>query len=97
MRENGMNPKVIRAGKSNLFLSNVFAQAFVDATNTAVELYECDGSVGAATGAGIGAGVYHSAKDAFSNVKPLQLIEPDDAAAYNVLYDEWKELLQKQL
>lgn len=97
MRENGMNPKVIRAGRANLFLSPVFAQAFVDATNTPVELYACDGSVGAAIGAGIGAGVYTSAKDAFSNAKPLQLIEPSAAAEYNVFYNEWKEILLKQL
>jgi xylulokinase len=97
MRENGMNPTVIRAGRTNLFLSNVFAQAFVDVTNTPVELYDCDGSVGASVGAGIGAGVYHSPKDAFSNVQPLQLIEPSAAAAYDGFYKEWKELLLKQL
>ncbi|MEO5591013.1 MAG: FGGY family carbohydrate kinase [Chitinophagaceae bacterium] len=97
MRENGMNPKVIRAGKANLFLSNVFAQAFVDVTNTPVELYDCDGSVGAATGAGIGAGVYTSAKEAFSNTKPLQLIEPSAAVAYDGFYKEWKKILLKQL
>jgi xylulokinase len=97
MRENGMNPTVIRAGKANLFLSNVFAQAFVDVTNTPVELYDCDGSVGASIGAGIGAGVYASAKDAFSNTKPLQLIEPSAVAACNGFYNEWKEILQKQL
>lgn len=97
MRENGMHPKVIRAGKANLFLSGVFTQAFVDVTNTPVELYNCDGSVGAAVGAGIGAGVYASAEEAFSHTKPLQLIEPLAADAYDGLYQEWKALLQKQL
>lgn len=97
MRENGMNPAVIRAGRTNLFLSDVFAHAFVNATGVPVELYDCDGSVGAAIGAGIGAGVYTSAKDAFSNVRPLQLIEPSAAAAYNRYYNEWKEILQKEL
>ncbi|MFT3935057.1 MAG: FGGY family carbohydrate kinase [Chitinophagaceae bacterium] len=97
MRENGMNPTVIRAGKANLFLSPVFAQAFVDVTNTPVELYNCDGSVGAATGAGIGVGVYKNAKDAFRGVKPLQLITPKATDTYNNLYAAWKELLVKQL
>jgi len=97
MRENGMNPKVIRAGKANLFLSSVFAQAFVDITNTPVELYDCDGSAGAAIGAGLGAGVYSSAKEAFSNTKRLQLIEPSAATAiYADLYNEWKRILLKQ-
>jgi xylulokinase len=97
MRENGMNPTIIRAGKANLFLSHVFTQAFVDVTNTTVELYDCDGSVGAAVGAGIGAGIYESAKDAFSAAKPLGLVEPSAAMAYNEWYGEWKSILQKQL
>ncbi len=97
MRENGMSPKVIRAGKANLFLSDVFAQAFVDVTNTPVELYDCDGSVGASIGAGIGAGIYKNAKEAFSNAKPLKLIEPRSADLYDSLYKEWKALLLKQL
>ena len=67
--ENGMHPKVIRAGRANLFLSDVFAQAFVDATNTPVELYNCDGSVGAAVGAGIGAGVYSICESRFQSIQ----------------------------
>jgi len=42
-------------------------------------------------------GVYASEKEAFSNTKPLQLIEPSAAAAYNGFYNEWKEILLKQL
>src|SRR5882757_6315575 len=53
MKENGIQPKIIRAGKANMFLSDVFAESFVNAINVPVELYNCDGSVGAATGAGI--------------------------------------------
>ena len=58
MRENGMNPTVIRAGKANLFLSELFTQTFVNVTGIPVELYKNDGSVGAALGAGIGAGIF---------------------------------------
>lgn len=97
MRENGMQPKVIRAGKANLFLSNVFTEAFVNATNVPVELYNCDGSVGAALGAGIGAAIFTSEKEAFSNMQPLQLIEPTDVETYNDMYLNWKDLLEKQL
>ena len=57
MRENGLHPNVIRAGKANMFLSDVFLQSFVNATNVPVELFNCDGSVGAAIGACIGAGI----------------------------------------
>jgi xylulokinase len=97
MRENGMDPAVIRAGRANMFLSKVFADAFVNATNVPVELYECDGSMGAALGAGIGAGIFHNEKEAFRKRKPLQLIEPSQTEEYDDLYQNWKELLNKYL
>ncbi len=97
MRSNGLTPTVIRAGKANLFLSDVFAQAFVDTTDTPVELYACDGSVGAAIGAGLGAKIYTNEKEAFVNMKRLQLIEPSNASIYDTLYQEWKQLLEQQL
>jgi xylulokinase len=62
MRENGMNPNRIRAGKANLFLSDLFTETFVNVTGVPVELYKNDGSVGAALGAGIGAGIFASPK-----------------------------------
>jgi xylulokinase len=52
MRENGINPTVVRAGKANLFLSDVFTQSFANVSNTAVEFYEGDGSFGAADWSG---------------------------------------------
>lgn len=97
MRENGMDPTVIRAGKANLFLSDLFAEAFVNATHVPVELYQNDGSVGAAIGSGIGVKVFTSEGDAFSKSKPLQLIEPKAIDQYEPAYQEWKILLEKQL
>src|SRR6201996_8462525 len=71
MRENQMNPTVIRAGRANLFLSDLFAQTFVNVTGVPVELYKNDGSVGAAIGSGIGAKIYSSNSEAFSNMNPI--------------------------
>ena len=65
MRENGMSPSVIRAGKANLFMSDLFTEIFVNATGVPVELYKNDGSAGAALGAGIGAGIFKSPAEAF--------------------------------
>jgi xylulokinase len=78
-------------------LSSVFTEAFVNATNVPVELYESDGSVGAALGAGIGAKIFNNAKEAFTKMKPLQLIEPNKADEYNELYKRWKKFLMKDL
>jgi len=97
MRENQMLPKVIRAGKANLFLSDLFAQTFVDVTNVPVELYDNDGSVGAALGAGVGAGIFSNAAEAFKNHQVLKYIEPKNTQAYEPIYQDWKEVLRKQL
>lgn len=98
MRENGMHPSVIRAGKANMFLSPVFTEAFVNVTGIPVELYPCDGSVGAALGAGIGAGIYASETEAFRNMKPLTLVEPGPLQErYDGLYQQWNHLLLQQL
>jgi xylulokinase len=97
LRENGMNPTVIRAGKANLFISEIFTEVFVNTNGIPVELYNSDGSVGAAIGAGIGSKLYSSPKEAFTNFKRLRLIEPGDDAVYQESYGDWLELLKKQL
>jgi xylulokinase len=97
MRGNGMNPSIIRAGYSNMFLSDVFTDAFVNATNVPVALYHTDGSVGAAIGAGIGSGTYKNATEAFSNFKPIKVVEPTNAKGFNELYLDWHKSLEKYL
>ncbi|MEO6327711.1 MAG: FGGY family carbohydrate kinase [Ginsengibacter sp.] len=97
MRENGLYPSIIRAGKANLFLSDVFIECFVNITGVPVELYENDGSVGAALGAGIGARIYASYAEAFANFKPLSRTDPANAEQYDNLYNEWKKVLNEHL
>lgn len=97
MRENGINPLVVRAGKANLFLSDVFTQTFANVNNVAVEFYDGDGSFGAAIGAGIGAGLYNSAETALQNRKPVGVISPVVTGQYNELYEKWKQRLNDQL
>ncbi|PRD56533.1 xylulokinase [Sphingobacterium gobiense] len=97
MRENGIQPEVIRAGHTNLFLSPVFQQSFAGATGTGVELYDNDGSVGAALGAGLGAGVYTDRNEAFSGLKKQITIEPRQVELYNELYHQWKQSLEDKL
>ena len=97
MRENAINPTVVRAGKANLFLSEVFTRSFSNVNNVAVEFYEGDGSFGAAIGAGIGAGIYSSAETALQNRKPTGVIEPSGIQQYEELYQQWKERLNDQL
>lgn len=97
MRSNGMNPKVIRAGQANMFLSEVFTESVVNTLNVPVELYSCDGSVGAAIGAGLGAGLYKTEAEAFQHFKALSLVEPTGQTIYEELYHKWLDLLHKQM
>ena len=97
MRENNLQPSIIRAGYANLFLSKIFSNAFVNVTGVPVALYNADGSVGAAVGAGIGSGIYKDAAEAFSDFKPLQIIAPNQSKEYDALYNDWKNQLEKLL
>lgn len=96
MKDNGIEPSVIRAGKANMFLSDVFTESFVNATGVAVELYQCDGSVGAALGAGIGAGLFKES-DLSGRMKAIKTIEPSRKNKYEVLYQKWKTILEIHL
>ena len=99
MAENGTSPSVIRAGKSNMFLSNVFSQTLVNVTGVSVELYDTDGAKGAALGAGIGNKFFDNPKEAFTNMEKNDLIEPNASKSdiYKEIYADWKAYLDTKL
>jgi len=82
-----------------MFLSPVFCEAFTSITGVKVELYNTDGSQGAARGAGVGAGVYKNFAEAFRGLKTVETIHPEDKkkAAYRDAYRNWMCLLEKVL
>lgn len=63
-----INPTIIRAGKSNLFLSPLFTEILSNITGAKIELLETDGALGAARGAAVGCGYYRSFSEAFRNL-----------------------------
>jgi xylulokinase len=99
MKETGINPSVIRAGESNMFLSRVFREILSSLTSTVITLYNTDGSIGAARGAGIGCGFYRSEEEAFSGLKVTGTSEPDARLAmlYEERYQEWLDILENQI
>lgn len=99
MRENGMNPRLIRAGRANMFYSPLFREVFANITGCAVELYNTDGSVGAARGAGLGIGYYKDYKQAFTGMQKLDVIEPikEKQQQYEEVYQSWKKELGNRL
>lgn len=97
MQQMGMDIRKIHAGRANMFLSPVFREALACTSGATIELYETDGSIGAAKGAGMGCGIYRDHNEAFASLKQLAVIEPDEAkrAAYTEAYAEWKDILEK--
>ncbi len=95
MKATGIIPSVIRAGAANMFLSPVFREALSCITGKEIHLYNTDGSLGAARGAGIGCGYYSSVKEAFSGLETVEVTAPDKtkAGAYEEAYLKWGEYL----
>lgn len=99
MQQMGMDIRKIHAGKANMFLSDIFRNTLAGVSGATIELYETDGSVGAAKGAGIGCGIYKDNNEAFATLKKLAVIEPDENRRNEYLeaYSLWKEILQKSV
>ena len=99
MQSVGLNPTRIRAGKTNMFLSTVFRQTLADAAAASIELYDTDGAIGAARGAGIGAGIYTSFDQAFESLAKVDQTDPDPANAdpINQAYTAWRNQLEHTL
>ena len=99
MQNIGINASVIRAGKANMFLSPIFRDTLAGITGATIELYNTDGSVGAARGAGVGSGYYKSFNEAFLNLKKLEVIEPDSKKnpEYQEAYRNWKKELERTI
>lgn len=95
MQQMGMDIKKIHAGKANMFFSDIFRNTLAGVSGATIELYETDGSVGAAKGAGLGCGIYKDNNEAFASLKKLAVIEPDEKhrGEYLEAYSLWKEKL----
>lgn len=99
MQQMGMDIRKIHAGKANMFLSDIFRNTLAGVSGATIELYETDGSVGAAKGAGIGCGIYKDNNEAFATLKKLAVIEPDENKRNEYLeaYSLWKKTLQNSV
>ena len=90
MEQMGMNVNKIHAGHANMFLSPIFRDTLAGVTGAVIDLYDTDGSVGAAKGAGIGAGIYKDNSEAFATLEKLAVIEPARQDEYAQAYELWK-------
>ncbi len=97
MRAMGMSVTNIHAAYANMFLSPLFCTTLANVTGATIDLYETDGAVGAARGAGIGAGIYKDSDEAFATLRHVGTIAPDESAReeYMKAFDLWAERLEK--
>lgn len=99
MEQMGMAVNKIHAGNANMFLSPLFRTTLASVSGATIELYDTDGSVGAAKGAGIGAGIYKDNDEAFATLERVAEIEPDTAnkQQYADAYATWRERVVNNL
>lgn len=99
MEQMGMKVHKIHAGNANMFLSPIFREALATISGATIELFDTDGSVGAAKGAGMGAGIYRDNTEAFSTLRRIETIEPNLSLtnAYNNAYNLWLKRLDSIL
>lgn len=95
MQQMGMQMETIHAGHANMFLSPLFRDTLAGVTGATIELYDTDGSVGAAKGAGMGLGFYKDNNEAFASLEKLQVIHPNQTLVpqYKEAYERWKSFV----
>ncbi|MBQ9400118.1 MAG: carbohydrate kinase [Bacteroidales bacterium] len=99
MKDLGLKPDVIRAGKANLFLSPLFRSTLSTLCDASIELFDTDGALGAARGAALGAGLYADAAEAFATLAKVDAVQPAPGwkDALEEAYTAWKKELKKSI
>jgi xylulokinase len=99
MQQMGLSLNRIRAGYANMFLSGLFSETFANSSGCPVELYNTDGAIGAARGAGFGSKFYPQLKDCFRGMEIIRRVEPEKnkIARISEIYGEWKNGLENLL
>ena len=91
----GIEVNTVKVGNQNLFKSKIFRKTFVNISKIKLMVYETDGSIGAARGAGIGVGYYKDEKDAFQNLECIDELCPSLSPNLDESYLNWKMVLNK--
>ena len=77
----------------------LFREAFVNTSGIELEIYDTNGSEGAARAAALGIGYYANEKDAFKNLKLISKLKPKKSLREKYLnyYSDWKKHLSNFL
>ncbi len=96
MKETGIEIKTIRAGFANMFMSDVFCETLAGVSGATIELCDTDGSLGAARGAGYGAGIFQTLEEAFQTLEKKKAVFPNPGNCAEA-YAAWKKHLETVL
>ena len=98
LKEMGLNMDVMRVGNDNLFQSSVFSNTIASLVGSRIEVVETTGAVGAAKGAGYGAGFFPTLRDALQGLEIHGTFEPaSDTVEYKAAYERWLAALNKMM
>jgi xylulokinase len=98
LMKEGLPPKVIRAGNDNLFQSRVFANTICTLIGYPIELYNTTGAIGAARACTLENGDFIAFGERQLKNDHLHTFYPHkNSKPYLKAYQNWKELLEKEL
>ena len=98
LQEMGISINQLRVGNDNLFQSSVFAETIATIFNCQIEVIKTTGAVGAAKGAGFGAGIFSSLKEAMGSNEVVRNYTPNpNQQAYLEAYHIWESELNRVL
>ena len=96
LQDMGLDLKVMRVGNDNLFQSRIFAETIATLCQSKIEMLDTTGAVGAAKGAGFGAGLYGTLREALGTTPVVGGYTPlADTSAYEAAYQRWLNSLHK--
>lgn len=96
MQSIGVSADTVRVGNASMFQSELFCQIFADLFQAELQLYDTDGSLGAARAAGLGANLFTSPQEALSGLREIKSHTPN-SNVYQSIYANWNEQLERKL
>ena len=98
MKQDGLNPRIIRAGNDNLFQSKAFSETFSTLIGQPIEIYNTTGAVGAARAAGLEQTALDSLGESMNDFDKVANFEPkSNSMVYHQAYHNWKTILNNKL
>ncbi len=96
LQEMGIEKNALRVGNDNLFQSEVFSNTIASLLNCEIDVIDTTGAVGAARGAGYGAGIFSSLTQAMQNINQvLHYKSLNNNEAYREAYGLWLKRLRQ--